>query len=92
MLIKQFELSEKNALLAFLQTVYADNPRMSDASFWDWPDRPIKERSVVRALLHAQQEEERICWIRSLKSNPRPNVAPDCIGFEPHAKLPRLPR
>ncbi len=36
MQIKQFELAEKNKLLAFLQTVYADNPRMSDASFWDW--------------------------------------------------------
>jgi GNAT superfamily N-acetyltransferase len=36
MQIKQFELPEKDKLLAFLQTVYADNPRMSDASFWDW--------------------------------------------------------
>ena len=36
MLIKQLELSEKNELLNFLRKVYADNPRMSDASFWDW--------------------------------------------------------
>lgn len=36
MQIKQFELSEKSALLDFLRTAYADNRRMSDASFWDW--------------------------------------------------------
>jgi GNAT superfamily N-acetyltransferase len=36
MQIKQFELDEKNELLAFLQTAYADNPRMSDSNFWDW--------------------------------------------------------
>ncbi len=36
MLIKQLELSEKSALLSFLQTAYADNPRMSDERFWDW--------------------------------------------------------
>lgn len=36
MLIKQLELSEKNELLNFLRTAYADNPRMSDASFWNW--------------------------------------------------------
>ena len=36
MQIKQFESTEKNELLAFLQTAYADNPRMSDSVFWDW--------------------------------------------------------
>ena len=36
MLIKQLELSEKNELLNFLRTAYADNPRMSDVYFWDW--------------------------------------------------------
>ncbi len=36
MQIKQFELSEKSELLSFLQTAYADNPRMSDEQFWDW--------------------------------------------------------
>ncbi len=36
MLIKQLELSEKNELLKFLRTAYADNPRMSDVSFWNW--------------------------------------------------------
>ncbi len=34
--VEQFKLSEKNALLSFLQTAYADNPRQSDACFWDW--------------------------------------------------------
>ncbi|HLM60951.1 MAG TPA: GNAT family N-acetyltransferase, partial [Pyrinomonadaceae bacterium] len=36
MLIKQLELSEKDALLDFLRIAYADNPRMSDARFWEW--------------------------------------------------------
>ncbi len=36
MLVKQFELKEKTALLTFLRTAYAENPRMSDASFWNW--------------------------------------------------------
>lgn len=36
MQIKQFELSKKTELLSFLRTVYAENPRMSDARFWDW--------------------------------------------------------
>jgi len=36
MLIKQLELSEKGELLNFLRTAYAENPRMSDARFWDW--------------------------------------------------------
>lgn len=34
--IKQFELSEKDALLSFLKIGYPDNPRMSDARFWEW--------------------------------------------------------
>lgn len=34
--IKQFELAEKPELLSFLQTFYAENPRMSDVRFWDW--------------------------------------------------------
>lgn len=36
MQIKQFELTEKPALLTFLRSFYADNPRMCDADFWDW--------------------------------------------------------
>lgn len=34
--IRQFNLSEKTELLSFLHTAYADNPRMSDESFWNW--------------------------------------------------------
>lgn len=36
MQIKQFELSEKKELLRFLQTAYAENPRMWNERFWDW--------------------------------------------------------
>lgn len=34
--IKQFELSEQEAVLAFLREVYADDRRKSDAAFWKW--------------------------------------------------------
>jgi GNAT superfamily N-acetyltransferase len=34
--IEQMTLAEKPALLAFLREAYAENPRMSDQSFWDW--------------------------------------------------------
>lgn len=45
MLIKQLELSEKDALLDFLRIAYAANPRMSDSKFWDWHflDNPYVE-------------------------------------------------
>lgn len=36
MQIKQFDLSEKGALLSFLAIAYDDNPRMSDERFWNW--------------------------------------------------------
>lgn len=35
-LIKPFELAEKNALLSFLHTAYPDNPRQSNPRFWEW--------------------------------------------------------
>lgn len=34
--IKQFKLSEKEALLSFLKTAFADSPRQSDRAFWEW--------------------------------------------------------
>jgi GNAT superfamily N-acetyltransferase len=34
--IKQFELSEKDALFAFLRETHADDPRQSDPQYWDW--------------------------------------------------------
>lgn len=34
--IEQMKLSEKDKVLAFLKTAYADNPRQSDPNFWDW--------------------------------------------------------
>jgi len=45
MQIKQFDLSEKNALLSFLKTAYPDNPRQSNVDFWEWhfPKNPFAE-------------------------------------------------
>lgn len=35
-IVKQMDVSEKDKVLAFLKTAYADNPRQSDPDFWDW--------------------------------------------------------
>jgi RimJ/RimL family protein N-acetyltransferase len=34
--VKQFELSEKEALLSFLRVAYPDEPSKSDPAFWSW--------------------------------------------------------
>lgn len=34
--IERFDLSEKEKLLSFLETAYAENPRQSDEQFWSW--------------------------------------------------------
>lgn len=34
--IKQFELSDQEALLSFLRIAYANEPRKSDLAFWKW--------------------------------------------------------
>ncbi|HEX8140549.1 MAG TPA: GNAT family N-acetyltransferase [Pyrinomonadaceae bacterium] len=34
--IKQFELSEREALLAFLREAYAEDPRKSEPAYWQW--------------------------------------------------------
>ncbi len=34
--IKQFELSDQDAVLSFLAEAYADDPRKSDPAFWKW--------------------------------------------------------
>lgn len=34
--IKQFELSDQAAVLAFLRSAYSDDPRKSDPAFWKW--------------------------------------------------------
>ncbi len=41
--IEQMKLSEKDNVLAFLKTVYANNPRHADPKFWDWhfPESPF---------------------------------------------------
>jgi GNAT superfamily N-acetyltransferase len=34
--VKQFELSDQDAVLAFLRVAYSDDPRKSDPAFWKW--------------------------------------------------------
>lgn len=40
--IEQMQMSEKDAVLAFLREAYADNPRQSDEKYWNWhfPESP----------------------------------------------------
>ena len=49
------------------------------ASFWDWPEKSIKERGVVRELLGAIRAEEGQHGIRTLNANKFD--PPDCIGI-----------
>jgi GNAT superfamily N-acetyltransferase len=41
-IIDQMKLSEKDEVLAFLRSAYAENPRQSDPWYWDWhfPESP----------------------------------------------------
>lgn len=43
--VKQFQMHEKSAILDFLKIAFHDNPRMSDEHFWDWhfPESPYVE-------------------------------------------------
>lgn len=48
-IVKQFELSEKAALLDFLKVAFHDNPKMYDEKFWDWhfPENPYVEKNNI---------------------------------------------
>lgn len=47
--IKQFELSDREALLSFLREAYPDDPRKSDSAFWQWHylENPYTSRDNV---------------------------------------------
>lgn len=36
LMIEQMQLSERDAVLSFLQTAYLENPRQSEPDFWEW--------------------------------------------------------
>lgn len=59
MLVRQFELSEKDALLDFLRVAYADNPRMSDRRFWDWHflENPYVEKNNLPIWIAVEKNE-----------------------------------
>lgn len=57
--IEQMKLAERGALLAFRREVFADNPRMSDASFWNWhfPENPYVEKDNLPVWLAKSGEQ-----------------------------------
>lgn len=51
------------------------------ASFFEWPDKQIKECGVVQSLLETM-EKEGLPTPVGLRPGPHPNQAPDCIAEE----------
>lgn len=49
------------------------------ASFFEWPDKQIKERGVVQSLLESL-ETNGLLPFTGLRPGPSPNQAPDCIA------------
>jgi hypothetical protein len=49
------------------------------ASFFEWPDKQLKECGVVQSLLDSM-ENQGIFRLAALKPGPHPNNAPDCIA------------
>ena len=56
--------------------------RKGYASFWDYPDKQVKERGVVRDLIEAIELEEMACRIRHLYSNPDKHAPVDIFGTD----------
>jgi len=51
------------------------------ASFFEWPDKQIKECGVVQSLLESM-ENQGVFRFAALKPGPHPNNAPDCVAEE----------
>ena len=60
----------------------AFHKRKGYASFWDYPDKQVKERGVVKDLVEAIELEEGACQIRHLVSNPDKYGAVDVFGTD----------
>jgi hypothetical protein len=63
----------------------ARKKRKGYASFFDWPDKPIKERGTVRDLLEAMEangEQPDIVKLKSAQFDP-----PDCVGQKKNGEL-----
>ena len=57
--IKQFELSEREALLAFLRVAYPDEPRKSDPAYWNWHylENPYTSRDDIPLWIAKSAEQ-----------------------------------
>jgi hypothetical protein len=56
--------------------------RKGYASFWDFPDKQVKERGIVKDLLKSVELKEGVCHIRRLVSNPDKYAPVDCFGTD----------
>jgi hypothetical protein len=50
------------------------------ATFWDWPNKQVKERGIVRDLLKSISAERGEHGVSKLWSNPNPNETPDVFA------------
>ncbi len=55
--------------------------RRKYANFFEWSDKPMKERGVVECLLEGMKKNREIPFI-GLRSGPSPNKAPDCVAYD----------
>ena len=55
------------------------------ASYWDWPDKELKERGIVCDLLEAIEVSGEHHGIVSVRAN-RPDP-PDCVGTKTNGEL-----
>jgi len=49
------------------------------ANYFEWPDKPIKERGVVKTLIDEMAGKGEAQWT-DLRTGPHPNHAPDCVA------------
>lgn len=49
------------------------------AHHFEWPDKQIKERGVVKTLIDEMEKKGEVQWT-DLRIGPHPNHAPDCVA------------
>ena len=58
--IEQLQLSERDGAITLVKKGYGDNPRMSDAQFWDWHYAQVPEMEAGKPPIWAAKAGERI--------------------------------
>ncbi|HEY0457963.1 MAG TPA: GNAT family N-acetyltransferase [Pyrinomonadaceae bacterium] len=58
--IEQLQLSDRDKAIALVAKGYGDNPRMSDARFWDWHYREVPKMGMGKPPIWVAKSGERI--------------------------------